>query len=88
MVLIFILNYRYTPGEMIVCHCRGVSERRIRKAVQSGARSLKRVARECGAGAECGGCRSHVASIVEHEVARADLAAATVTAEVGAVAAR
>jgi bacterioferritin-associated ferredoxin len=73
---------------MIVCHCRAVSERRIRRAVRSGARSLKRVARECGAGAECGGCQGEVAVIVECELERTDLAAGSLAAEPGAVGAR
>jgi len=42
---------------MIVCHCRGLSEREIRRAVVEGARDADAIARCCLAGAECGGCR-------------------------------
>lgn len=50
---------------MLVCHCRGVSDRQIKRAVKSGACSLRDVARATGAGMRCGGCRENVARVVE-----------------------
>lgn len=50
---------------MLVCQCRGVSDRQIRRAVKNGACSLREVARETGAGMRCGGCRSSVAQVVQ-----------------------
>lgn len=50
---------------MLVCHCRGVSDRQIKRAVKNGACSLREVARETGAGMRCGGCRSNVAQVVQ-----------------------
>ena len=50
---------------MIVCQCRGVSDRQIKRAVRNGACSLREVARETGAGMRCGGCRTSVAQVVE-----------------------
>jgi bacterioferritin-associated ferredoxin len=41
---------------VIVCHCRGVNDRAVRDAVDSGARDLVEVADACGAGLGCGGC--------------------------------
>ena len=41
---------------MIVCLCRGVSDREIRAAVAQGACSAEAVAASCGAGADCGSC--------------------------------
>ena len=52
---------------MIVCHCRGVTDRAVRRAVQRGATTRRQVARACGAGTGCGGCRSSVQSILESE---------------------
>jgi bacterioferritin-associated ferredoxin len=47
---------------MIVCLCRGVSDRQIVEAVHDGARSLDDVARRCdGAGTDCGSCRADIA---------------------------
>jgi bacterioferritin-associated ferredoxin len=42
---------------MLVCHCRAVSDREVRAAIDDGARTLGQVARRCGAGGACGGCR-------------------------------
>jgi bacterioferritin-associated ferredoxin len=42
---------------MIVCHCKVVSDRRIRHAVQSGACDTEQVGDHCGAGTRCGSCR-------------------------------
>lgn len=54
---------------MLVCHCNGVSDRSIRKAVRKGAGSIREVARMSGAGACCGGCRPAVRDILEDELA-------------------
>lgn len=53
---------------MLVCHCRGVSDRQIKRAVKNGACSLRDVARETGAGMRCGGCRSAVAAVFQEAV--------------------
>ncbi|MGI9022437.1 MAG: (2Fe-2S)-binding protein [Acidimicrobiales bacterium] len=39
-----------------ICHCRAVTDGRVRAAVDGGARSPAEVARCCGAGTGCGGC--------------------------------
>jgi bacterioferritin-associated ferredoxin len=50
---------------MLVCHCKGVSERKIRQAVEEGACSRRHVARACGAGTVCGGCRPVIDEILD-----------------------
>jgi bacterioferritin-associated ferredoxin len=52
---------------MIVCHCHGISDRAIRRAVREGAVSSDEVTRSCSAGGTCGGCRPRIDVIVEHE---------------------
>ena len=42
---------------MLVCHCKGVSERELRSAIRSGACTRRDLVRQCGAGSVCGGCR-------------------------------
>ncbi|HEX6570078.1 MAG TPA: (2Fe-2S)-binding protein [Acidimicrobiales bacterium] len=42
---------------MIVCHCNAVGDRRIREAVERGARTVDDVGEHCGAGTGCGSCR-------------------------------
>lgn len=49
---------------MIVCHCRGVSDRAVRQSVQRGARTLSQVSEGCSAGGGCGGCRDTIAEII------------------------
>lgn len=53
---------------MLVCHCYGVSDKRIRELVRQGARSGRDVARACGAGTGCGGCRLLVREILDAEL--------------------
>lgn len=49
---------------MLVCHCRGVTDRQIRRLVKDGACSTREIARATGAGMRCGGCRSNVTRVV------------------------
>ena len=41
---------------MYVCSCRAVTDRTVRAAVASGARTIEEIAERCGAGSKCGGC--------------------------------
>ena len=60
---------------MLVCHCRGVTDRMIRDAVQSGAETVEAVSAACGAAGGCGGCAELVHDLVcaERLVRRATL---------------
>ena len=55
---------------MIVCHCRRISDRQVRKIVREGAASVGEVARACGAATGCGGCATVIHEIVNEELAR------------------
>lgn len=52
---------------MLVCHCKRVSDRTIRAAVQSGATCRGAVANACGAGTGCGGCVPMVERLITEE---------------------
>jgi len=54
---------------MIVCHCKGVTDREIRKAVLEGASTCTDVERLCEAGKECGGCRPLIEQLVSAQAA-------------------
>lgn len=41
---------------MFICHCRAVTDRAIRAAIEAGASDPRAVGRSCGAGSRCGGC--------------------------------
>lgn len=60
---------------MVVCQCRGITERQIRRLVRDGASSTREVARATGAGRNCGGCRATVTRVVNQAIDR-ELAAA------------
>jgi NAD(P)H-nitrite reductase large subunit len=49
---------------MIVCHCRAVSDRAVRAAIQDGAADVASVMAETRAGTCCGGCLPTVQEIV------------------------
>lgn len=55
---------------MLVCHCRGVSDREIKRLVREGASSTREIARATGAGMNCGGCRSNVRQVMNRAMAR------------------
>ncbi len=55
---------------MRVCHCHGVTDREIRACVRAGATSPEAVARACGEGSSCGGCRPLVEAVVAREQQR------------------
>ncbi|MEO8602811.1 MAG: (2Fe-2S)-binding protein [bacterium] len=52
---------------MIVCHCASVTDRAIQQLVRAGARSVKEIAKQSGAGRCCGPCRNEIAAIIAAE---------------------
>jgi bacterioferritin-associated ferredoxin len=67
MIIDFHYQFRYAPCQMLVCHCKQVSDHQIRDAIRAGARTRVEIAQVCAAGTRCGGCRSAVEEIVAHE---------------------
>lgn len=49
---------------MLVCVCRGVSDREVREVLARGASTLRDVGRACGAGTDCGSCRDLLRSML------------------------
>lgn len=54
---------------MLVCHCKGLSDREIERAIRAGAATPCDVARSCGAGSVCGGCRPTIDELIESRAA-------------------
>lgn len=70
---------------MIVCLCRGLSERDLRGVIADGAHSTEALSASCGAGADCGACLSTLDRLVEAACARrAGLLPAAALVPVGA----
>jgi bacterioferritin-associated ferredoxin len=66
----------------LICHCEGVRDRTIVKAVQRGASTLHEVQAACGAATRCGGCEPAVRELIERH------AGASVTGSVTGVVVR
>jgi bacterioferritin-associated ferredoxin len=62
--------------QVIVCHCKAISDRTIRSVIRHGAESTREIARACGAGRVCGGCRPAVRDVLRSELERRDACAA------------
>lgn len=45
---------------MVVCHCHRVNDRTIAEMAARLGASFEEIARESGAGSDCGGCRSTI----------------------------
>ena len=50
---------------MIVCLCKGVSDRTVRLAIAEGAKSVEAVGARCGAGTDCRSCRHAIQDLVD-----------------------
>jgi bacterioferritin-associated ferredoxin len=63
------------PFEMIVCVCRGITDRRILEEAAAGY-TAEQVFERTGAGSSCGSCKFTIMRMVAAEHARAAIAAA------------
>ena len=52
---------------MIVCLCKGITDRTIRTLVRDGACSIREISHACDAGRGCGGCRPAIDQLVVTE---------------------
>jgi bacterioferritin-associated ferredoxin len=53
---------------MYVCLCRAVTLDRLQTAVDGGALTVQAVAQACGAGSECGSCRSEIREVIRERL--------------------
>jgi bacterioferritin-associated ferredoxin len=52
---------------MIVCLCKGLSDKKIRTLIQSGSRSMRDLMSSCQVGGDCGSCIFQVKEMIEQE---------------------
>jgi bacterioferritin-associated ferredoxin len=52
---------------MIVCQCKGVTDRQIRALVRRGCGTIPEIGRACGAGTDCAGCLQTIQSVIARE---------------------
>ena len=50
---------------MWVCHCKGVTDRQIRSAINAGARTVMEIGANCRAGTGCGSCVPEVCRLLD-----------------------
>jgi bacterioferritin-associated ferredoxin len=50
---------------MLVCICKGLSERQVLSTIESGARTVEEIGRRCGAGTDCGTCEGALEAMLE-----------------------
>ncbi len=55
---------------MIVCLCKGVSDRDVHAAIDQGSRTVRDVGRCCRAGTDCGACVSAVRDMLQRKRSR------------------
>ena len=53
---------------MFVCLCGAVNDTEIRDAIRSGAHTADDVGQACGAGVQCGKCRTMIESMIVREL--------------------
>jgi bacterioferritin-associated ferredoxin len=53
----------------MVCLCRGVSERKVARAIDQGASTIEEVTERCGAGSTCFGCHPTIDELLATRVA-------------------
>ena len=60
-----ILKSIINISSMMLCLCKGVSDRTGRLAIASGAQSVEAVGARCGAGTDCRSCRHAIQDLVD-----------------------
>ena len=61
---------------MLVCHCRAVSDRTIKRAIDDGADTLDEIGELCGAGTCCAGCHPELERLLSERARRLAVAGA------------
>ncbi len=49
---------------MVICLCKGVSDRKIRELIANGASTLREIVQSCKAGSDCGSCVCQVRELL------------------------
>ncbi|HZR80618.1 MAG TPA: (2Fe-2S)-binding protein [Candidatus Binatia bacterium] len=68
---------------MVVCLCQGVSDKKVRRAIEEGATCRRAVTEACGAGGVCGGCHRTIADMIREARAASEAPIAPAYAPIG-----
>lgn len=58
---------------MILCPCKGTSDKIIKKVISDGAETVKEIGAQCGAGTCCGMCRPDLRELLSLQTDKKDL---------------
>lgn len=50
---------------MLVCICKGLSERAVKETIDAGASSVEAIGKACGAGTDCGTCQGALEAMLD-----------------------
>jgi len=50
---------------MVLCLCKGLSDKAVQRVIDDGARSVDEIGDRCGAGTDCGSCKDALEQMVE-----------------------
>ena len=50
---------------MYVCLCKGITEKHVKKILDSGVMDVKSIQKQSDAGTDCGSCVSHIAKMIK-----------------------
>jgi bacterioferritin-associated ferredoxin len=62
---------------MYICHCKAVTDRAVKTAIDAGARSVADVTARCRAGGGCGNCHEVLLALLDASVGPRELADAS-----------
>lgn len=63
-----LLKKHLADQDGVLCYCKQISERRIRKEVRNGRRRFVSVKQATGAGSGCGLCQPFVEDVIDDEL--------------------
>lgn len=55
---------------MYICHCRVVTERTVKAAIEAGAGSVEEIGRRCAAGVTCASCHPELERLLSERARR------------------
>ena len=50
---------------MVICLCKGVNDKTIRRLLETGSVSVRDIMLKCKAGSDCGSCVCHIKELVQ-----------------------
>ncbi len=69
--MIIIFKYDFY---MIICICNNISDKKISKTLDNGAKTVREVYNQCGVKPQCGSCKDYIQNKIIYKISRRELA--------------